>query len=110
MMVCKSFFSLVKFYRVPEHCNSFNVLKNWIQVSDGSQFCQGHLEFAEIRELSELGRVEALKIYSLQPFRFFFFGFHFNWPSKPEFVSKCRAILAREKAIQLCGEKWAQLS
>jgi hypothetical protein len=30
--------------------------------------------------------------------------------TKPEFVSRCRAILAREKAIQLCGgEKWAQL-
>jgi hypothetical protein len=67
------------------------------------------LEFAEIRELSEPGRVEALKIYSSQPLRFFFSAFHTNQYSKPEFVSRCRAILAREKAIQLCGERWAQL-
>jgi hypothetical protein len=67
------------------------------------------LEFAEIRELSELGRVEALKIYSSQPLRFFFSAFHINQYSKPKFISRCRAILAREKAIQLCGERWAQL-
>jgi hypothetical protein len=67
------------------------------------------MEFAEIRELSELGQVEALKIYSSQPLRFFFSVFHTNQYSKPEFVSWCQAILAREKAIQLCGERWAQL-
>jgi hypothetical protein len=61
------------------------------------------LEFAEIRELSKLGRVEALKIYSSQPLRFFFFAFHTNQYNKPEFISKCRAILTHEKAIQLYG-------
>jgi hypothetical protein len=71
-------FTLAKFYRVLEHHDSFDVLKNWIQLGDGSQFSQSHLEFAEIRELSELGRVEALKIYSSQPLRFFFSTFHIN--------------------------------
>jgi hypothetical protein len=57
-------FTLAKFYRVLERRDFFGGLKNWIQLVDGSRFSRGHLEFAEIRELSELGRVEALKIYS----------------------------------------------
>jgi hypothetical protein len=105
----RKLFTLAKFYGVPEHRDSFDVLKNWIQLGDGSRFSRGHLEFAEIRELSEPGRVEALTIYSSQPLRFFFSASHINQFSKPEFVSRCRAILAREKAIQLCGERWAQL-
>jgi hypothetical protein len=68
-------FTLAKFYRVLEHRDSFDIFKNWIQLSDGSQFCQGHLEFAEIRELSEPGQVEALKIYSHSPSGFFFLHF-----------------------------------
>jgi hypothetical protein len=68
----RKLFTLAKFYRVPECRDSCNVLKNWIQLGDSSRFSRGHLEFAEIRELSELGRVEALKIYSSQPLRFFF--------------------------------------
>jgi hypothetical protein len=84
----RKLFTLVKFYRVPEHRNSFDVFKNWIQLGDGSRFCREHLEFAKIRELSEPGRVEALKIYSSQPLRFFFSAFHTNQYSKPEFVSK----------------------
>jgi hypothetical protein len=53
--------------------------------------------------------VKALKIYSSQPLMFFFSAFHINQYSKPEFVCRCQAILVREKAIQLCGERWAQL-
>jgi hypothetical protein len=68
----RKLFTLVKFYRVSEHRDSFDVLKNWIQLGDSSRFSQCHLEFAEIRELSEPGQVEALKIYSSQPLRFFF--------------------------------------
>jgi hypothetical protein len=68
-------FTLAKFYRVPECHDSFDVLKNWIQLGNGSRFSQGHLEFAEIRELSKPGQVEALKIYFSQPFRFFFLHF-----------------------------------
>jgi hypothetical protein len=71
----RKLFTLAKFYRVPERRDSFDVLKNWIQLGDGSRFCRGHLEFAEIRELSELGRVEALEIYSSQPSGFFFLHF-----------------------------------
>jgi hypothetical protein len=104
----RKLFTLAKFYKILELCDSFDILKNWIQLSDGSRFCQGHLEFAEIRELSKPGQV-ALKIYSSQPLRFFFSAFHTNQYSTPEFVSRCWAILAHEKAIQLCGERWAQL-
>jgi hypothetical protein len=78
----RKLFTLAKFYRILERRDSFDVLKNWIQLGDGSQFCRGHLEFAEIRELSEPGRVEALKIYSSQPLRFFFFAFRTNQYSK----------------------------
>jgi hypothetical protein len=31
-------FTLAKFYRVPECCDSFDVLKNWIQLGDSSRF------------------------------------------------------------------------
>jgi hypothetical protein len=54
----RKLFTPGKFYRVPEHRDSFDVLKNWIQLGDGSRFSRGHLE---IRELSEPGRVEDLK-------------------------------------------------
>jgi hypothetical protein len=54
------------------------------------------MHFAEIRELSEPGQVEPLKIYFSQPFRFFFSIFHINQYSKPEFISRCQAILAHE--------------
>jgi hypothetical protein len=67
----RKLFTLAKF-RVPEHHDSFDILNNWIQLGDGSRFSRGHLEFAEIRELSEPGQVEALKIYFSQPSGFFF--------------------------------------
>jgi hypothetical protein len=51
----RKLFTLAKFYKVPEHHDSFDVLKNWIQLGNSSQFSRGHLEFAEIRELSKPG-------------------------------------------------------
>jgi hypothetical protein len=65
------------------------------------------LEFAEIRELSKSsGSFENLFLTAPQVF---FFRISYYQYSKPEFVSRCRAILVHKKAIQLCGERWAQL-
>jgi hypothetical protein len=43
-------------------------------MGDGSQFSRAHLEFPEIKELLELGRVQALKLYASQPLRYFFYN------------------------------------
>lgn len=75
LSTARKLYTLAKFYGAPEHQPSFDVLKSWIQCGDGSRFSRAHLEFSEIREISESGRVEALKIYSSQPLRFFFFYF-----------------------------------
>jgi hypothetical protein len=40
------------------------VAENW----DG--FSYSHLEFSEIKELLEAGRVQALKLYAMQPLRY----------------------------------------
>jgi hypothetical protein len=36
----RKLFTLAKFYRVTEHRDSFNVLKNWIQIGDGSHLAE----------------------------------------------------------------------
>jgi hypothetical protein len=51
-------FMLAKFYGQTEHENSLLVLRNWLKTGDGSQFSCSHLEFSEIKELSEAGRVQ----------------------------------------------------
>jgi hypothetical protein len=45
------------------------VLRKWLATGDGSRFSRVHLEFPEIKELSESGRVQALKAYAAQPLR-----------------------------------------
>jgi hypothetical protein len=48
--------------------------KIWLATEDGSRFSRAHLEFPEIKDLSELGRVQALKLYASQPLRYFFYN------------------------------------
>jgi hypothetical protein len=67
-------FTLAEFYGLPEHKESLEVLKHWLAMGDGSRFSRAHLEFPEIKELSELGRVQALKLYTSQPLRYFFYN------------------------------------
>jgi hypothetical protein len=62
-------FTLAKSYSLQEHENSLSVLRNWLKTGDRSQFSQCHLEFQEIKELSEAGRVQALKLYATQLLR-----------------------------------------
>jgi hypothetical protein len=63
-------FTLAKFYNLQEHENSLSVLRNWLKTLDGSQFSRFHLEFQEIKELSEAGRIQAWKLYAMQPLRY----------------------------------------
>jgi hypothetical protein len=65
----RKIFTLVKFYSHTEHENSLVVLRNWLATRDRSRFSRSHLEFPEIRELLESGRVQVLKVYALQPLR-----------------------------------------
>jgi hypothetical protein len=64
-------FTLAKFYGLLEHKESLEVLKHWLATGDGSRFSRAHLEFPEIKELSESGRVQALKLYASQPLRYY---------------------------------------
>jgi hypothetical protein len=66
----RKMFMLAKFYGWTEHENSLLVLRNWLKTGDGSWFSHSHLEFLEIKELSEAGRVQALKLYAMQPLRY----------------------------------------
>jgi hypothetical protein len=68
-------YTLAKFYGQESHAESLSVLRDWLALGDGSQFSRGHLEFPELKELSEFGRVQALKAYSSQPLRYVFFYF-----------------------------------
>jgi hypothetical protein len=45
------------------------VLRNWLATGDGSRFSRFYLEFPEIRELLESGRVQVLKVYASQLLR-----------------------------------------
>jgi hypothetical protein len=65
----RKIFTLAKFYSHPEHENLLEVLRKAIATRDGSRFSRSHLEFPEIRELLESGRVQVLKVYALQPVR-----------------------------------------
>jgi hypothetical protein len=65
----RKLFTLAKFYGLPEHGESLEVLRKWLAMGDGSRFLRAHLEFPEIKELSESGRVQALKAYAAQPLR-----------------------------------------
>ena len=69
--------TLAKFYGAEAHTESLAILQAWLAAGDGSQFSKGHLEFPELQELSEFGRVQALKAYSSQPLRHIFFS-HVN--------------------------------
>jgi hypothetical protein len=46
------------FYSHPEHENLLEVLRNWLATGNESRFLRSHLEFPEIRELLESGRVQ----------------------------------------------------
>jgi hypothetical protein len=63
-------FMLAKFYGWTEHENSLLVLRNWLKTGDGSRFSCSLLEFSEIKELSEAGRIQALKLYAMQLLRY----------------------------------------
>jgi hypothetical protein len=54
---------------LPEHGESLEVLRKWLAMGEGSRFSRAHLEFPEIKELSESGQVQALKAYTTQPLR-----------------------------------------
>jgi hypothetical protein len=65
----RKLFTLAKFYSLPEHRESLEVLRKWLAMGDGCRFSRVHLEFPEIKELSESGRVQALKAYAAHPLR-----------------------------------------
>ena len=71
----RKMFTLAKFYGQEAHTESLGILREWLAAGDRSRFSRGHLEFPELRELSESGRVQALKAYSSQPLRYTFFFF-----------------------------------
>jgi hypothetical protein len=53
----RKMYTLAKFYGQESHAESLAVLQDWLASGDGSRFSRGHLEFPELKELSEFGRV-----------------------------------------------------
>jgi hypothetical protein len=70
----RKMYTLAKFYGQESHAEFLAILWDWLALDDGSRFSRSHLEFPELKKLSEFGRVQALKAYSSQSLRYVFFA------------------------------------
>ena len=75
---------------------SLAVLQKWHLSGDGSRFCKGHLELAELRELTDEDRSKVLALYAAGKIQTYVAKLLIFEPfSKPEIAARCKLPLSR---------------